>query len=87
MGVRQRLIEMEPVHSVHGDFLHIFSLPGTFFVRRQLTNHPFSPSFKDSSSSGNSYVSVKGDEVLKFWLICSVELFYVESFLTALRAR
>lgn len=41
------IIEREPVHSVHGDFLYIFSLLDTVFVRRQLMDLlPPPPPFK-----------------------------------------
>lgn len=45
------IIEREPVHSVHGDFLYIFSLLDTFFVRRQLMDllPPPLPLLKDTS--------------------------------------
>lgn len=37
------ITEMEPTFSVHGDFLYIFSLLSTFFIRRQSMDLPAAP--------------------------------------------
>lgn len=63
------ITEMEPTFSVHGDFLYIFSLLSTFFIRRQSMDLPAAPpppTARMYSSSESSYLSAKGEEVLKF---------------------
>ena len=75
---------MEPTYSVHGDFLYIFSLLSTFFVRRQSMDLLHHPPPQTYSSPESSYLNAKGEEVLKFPLVYNIQLCYIESLYRAL---
>lgn len=63
---------MEPTHSLHSDFLHVFGRLSTFFIRMQLMDLPFHASFKDTSCPRSLYFNAEREELLKFWLVYSV---------------